>query len=93
MAEDKPRKKEKKRISFTTGGDRIEYKGKLATPPSHPTTIKIHVNSVVFTPGFKYVTANITTFYLGTSLDIYEYMRINISNIPDEIITQYNLML
>ena len=31
VAEDKPHKKEKKRIRFTVGGDRIEYKGK---PPS-----------------------------------------------------------
>ena len=53
VAEHKPHKKEKKRIRFTIGGDRIEYKGKLAIPTSHPTAIKIHLNSVVSTPGVK----------------------------------------
>ena len=53
MAEHKPHKKEKKRIRFTIGGNRIEHKWKLAIPTSYPTAIKIHLNSVVSTPGVK----------------------------------------
>ena len=88
VTKDKPYKKEKKRIRFTIGGDRIEYKGKLATTTSNLTTIKIHLNSVVSTPGAKYDTADISNFYLGTPLDTFEYMRINIRDIPDKIITK-----
>ena len=66
MAGDKPHKKENKRICFTIGDDHIKYKGKLATPISHLTTIKIHSNSVVSTPGAKYGTADVSKFYLGT---------------------------
>lgn len=86
VAEDKACKIEKKRNRFTVGDDRIEYKGKLATPTSHLTTIKIHRNSVVSTQGVKYNTADITNFYLKNLLYIYEYIRINIHDIRDEII-------
>ena len=92
VAENKPHKKEKKHIRFTVGGNRIEYKGKLATPTSHLTTFKIHLNSVVSIPGAKYGTSDITNFYLGTLLYIYEYTRINIHDIPDETIKQYNVI-
>ena len=34
---------------------------------------------------------DISDFYDGTPLDDYEYMRIPIALIPDEIIEQYNL--
>ena len=85
VAEDKPHKKEKKRIVFTISGDHIEYKGKLDTPNYHLTTIRLHLNTVVSTPGDKYGTADIANFDLETQLDIYEYTRINISDITDEI--------
>ena len=34
---------------------------------------------------------DIKNYYLGTPLDRYEYMRIRIEHIPDEIIQEYNL--
>ena len=35
---------------------------------------------------------DIKIFYLGTPMDKYEYMKIKIENIPQEIIEEYNLM-
>ena len=37
------------------------------------------------------MTLDIKNFYLGTPMDKYEYMRIKIENIPQEIIKKYNL--
>jgi hypothetical protein len=34
---------------------------------------------------------DIKNYYLGTLLQRYEYMRLPLSIIPDEIITRYNL--
>jgi hypothetical protein len=34
---------------------------------------------------------DINNYYVGTPLPIYEYMRLPLSIIPDEIITKYNL--
>jgi hypothetical protein len=34
---------------------------------------------------------DIKHYYLGTPLPRYEYMRLTLSIIPDEIITKYNL--
>ena len=62
VAEDKLHKKEQKRIRFTIDGDRVKYKGKVATPTSHLNIIKIHLNSVVFTPGAKYEIVDIINF-------------------------------
>ena len=34
---------------------------------------------------------DIKDFYLNTPMERYEYMRIKITNIPDDIIRQYNI--
>ena len=46
---------------------------------------------VLSTPGAKYFTLNISKFYLGTPMDIPEYMRIPYKIIPQEIIDKYKL--
>ena len=37
------------------------------------------------------MTIDIKDLYIGTPMEIYEYMRIKITNIPDDIIHQYDL--
>ena len=54
-------------------------------------TIKLLWNSVLSTPGAKYVTMDISNFYLGSPLPRPEYMRMPLKLIPDEIIQQYKL--
>ena len=41
-------------------------------------------------PGTKYRTVYITKFYLEIPLDVYEFIRISIRDIPAEIIKYYN---
>ena len=38
------------------------------------------------------MTADVKDFYLNTPMPTYEYMRLPIQVIPDEIISQYNLL-
>ena len=38
------------------------------------------------------MTIDIRNFYINTPLDHYEYMRMHISEIPQEIIDKYNLL-
>ena len=38
------------------------------------------------------MTADVKDFYLNTPMPTYEYMRLPIQIIPDEIISQYNLL-
>jgi hypothetical protein len=73
------------------GGDRINYPGEVATPTAEMLVAKLLFNSVTSTEGARFMTMDISNFYLMTPLKRPEYIRINIRNIPDEIIKEYNL--
>jgi hypothetical protein len=62
----RPHKAESKRTRFTMGGDRIQYNGNVSTPTADLTTVKLLINSVISTPGARYMTIDIKDFYLGT---------------------------
>ena len=71
------------------GGDRINYPGDVATKTADITTTKLLLNSVVSTPNAKFMTLDVKNFYLNTPLKRYEYLRILINLIPEEVIQQY----
>eukprot|EP00804_Cyclotella_cryptica_P014273 CCRYP_018655-RA/>CCRYP_018655-RA protein AED:0.36 eAED:0.36 QI:0/-1/0/1/-1/0/1/0/158 len=50
------------------------------------------INSVLSRQGARFCTFDIANFYLCTPLDRLEYIKIKLSNIPQEFITEYNLM-
>jgi hypothetical protein len=91
VAELKPHKADPYRIRFTVGGDKIIYHGKVSTPTADLPTVKLHLNSVVSTPGARYMTIDIKDFYLGTPMEQYEYMWIPVKHIPANIMEQYKL--
>ena len=87
----RPEKSEKERTRFTVGGDRINYPGEVATPTADMLVAKMLFNSVVSTAGARCMTMDISNFYLMTPLKRPEYVRIKMSDIPNEIINEYNL--
>jgi hypothetical protein len=87
----RPEKKEPLRTRLTIGGDRINYPDEVATPTAEMLVAKILFNSVVSTKGAKFMTMDISNFYLNTPLKRPEYVRLKLSDIPDEIITEYKL--
>jgi hypothetical protein len=52
---------------------------------------KILINSVIFTPGAKFLVVDINNFYLSTPLGRFEYMVINLAPLPQETIEMYDL--
>ena len=74
VAAEKPHKVEKRRIRCTVGGDKIYYDGPVGTPTADLTTVKCLLSSVVSTPGAKFMTIDISDFYLDTPLPGKEYM-------------------
>jgi hypothetical protein len=88
----RPQKTEPERTRLTVGGNLINYPGDVSTATSDLTTAKLVINSVLSTPNAKYAGLDINNFYLGTPMSRYEYMRLPIALIPDEIIEQYNLL-
>jgi hypothetical protein len=57
-----------------------------------PTTAKLVLQHTLSTPEAKYMCGDITKFYLGTPMSRFEYMRLPLAIIPQEIIDAYNLM-
>ena len=88
----RPQKAEPERTRLTVGGNLITYPGDVSTPTSDTTTAKLVINSTISTPSAKYMCADIPNFYLGTPMKRYEYMKMPIALIPQEIIDTYNLM-
>ena len=74
-----------------SGGDRVNYPHDCGTPTADLLTVKFLLNSVISTPGDKFVTIDIKDFYLNTPMPRYEYMRLKLSDLPDDFIKQYNL--
>ena len=73
------------------GGDRVHYPGDAGTPTADLLTVKLLINSIISTPGAKFMTMDIKDFYLNTPMARYEYMRLKILDIPDDVIEHYNL--
>ena len=52
---------------------------------------KILLNSVVSTPGEKFMTIDISNFYLNTPITCYEYVKMRLSDIQDKVVQEYQL--
>jgi hypothetical protein len=91
VANYRPEKEEKERLRMVVGGDRVNYPGDAGTPTAELLTIKLLVNSVISTKNAKMLTLDLKDFYLNTPMERYEYARIKLADIPDDVIKHYNL--
>ena len=82
----RPEGKEKNRTRFTVGREKIYYPGEVATPTADMLVAKILFHRIIFTKWARFVTIDISKFYLMTPLKCPEYIRIHVRDIPDEII-------
>ena len=79
-------------MQITVGGDKLTFDIPVSTPTSELTTSKQYCNSIILTPGNKYLVVNINKFYLNNPMSKYEYYKIALSLISQDIIDKYNLM-
>ena len=84
-------RKKKNRTRSTVGGDQIDYPVKVSTPTVDMLVTKIIFNSFISAKGARFITIDISNFYLMDPLKRPEYIHIHIRDIPDEIITEYKL--
>ena len=54
-------------------------------------TVKVLLNSVISTPGAKFMTIDIKNFYLCTPMERPEFMRLKLADMPDDVVTHYQL--
>jgi hypothetical protein len=86
-----PQKAELHHTRLTLGGNLINYPGDVSTQTAELETFKILVNSVISTKNSEFISIDIKNFYLNTPLERFEYVRIPLSLIPQEIIHEYKL--
>jgi hypothetical protein len=84
-------KAEPNQIQFTVGGNRINYPGKVATPTAEMLVAKMLFNSVISMKGARFMTMDISNFYLMTPLHRAKFIQIKLSDIPNEVINEYKL--
>ncbi len=69
----------------------MHYQGDVRTPTADLITVKLLLNSIISTPNTKFMTMDITDFYLNTPMAWYEYMRLRLADMPKDIIAHYKL--
>ncbi len=88
----RPEKNEEpNRTRLVAGGDRVHYPDNAGTPTADLLTLKLLINSVISTPGARFMTMDIKDFYLNTPMSRYKYMILKLSDMPDDVIEHYNL--
>ena len=78
-------------VRLCFGGDRIHFPWDCGTPTLDMLTVKLLLNSIFSTPNAKCMSINIKDFYLNTQMPRYEYMGLKLSDLPEDVISHYNL--
>ena len=86
------RESDPNRTRITIGGNCITFPGNVGTPTASLELAKLVFNSVLSRPGAKFTTFDICNFYLQTPLNRPEYVRIKLSDIPEEFTLEYKLL-
>jgi hypothetical protein len=76
---------------LTVGGDILYYYGDVATFTEDITTFKILINSTLSTKDATMMMMDIKNYYIGTPLPRFEYMKMLLSRLQEEIVKSYNL--
>ena len=91
VCEVRPQKEDPDITRITIGGNRIIYLGDVGTPTVSLELIKLILNSILSRPGGQICLLPRKIFYLATPMDLSEYARIKIKDIPEEFIKDYKL--
>ena len=91
VVDERPGKSDPNRTRITVMGNCLTFDGELYTETTDIMGTKMLLNSVLSTKGAKFMTIDIKNFYLGTPMAIFEYMKVKLDTIPQEIIDKYDL--
>ena len=79
-------KAEVNRTQLTCSGSNLSINMDLSTPTASLLTVKILLNDVISTPRATFMTIDIKYFYLNTPLERPEFIRLKMSNFPEDVI-------
>ena len=87
----RPTKTKVNRVCVTVGGNRLDFLGATTTHYASLNTTKCLLNSTISTPDSHFMTLDTKDFYYGTAMAHYEYIKLALACIPNEIVDQYDL--
>ena len=76
----RPRKAEPNRTRLTVGGNGVNYPGEVGTPTADILLIEVMLNSLVSTLNAKFMSIDISNFYLNTPMQRYEYLKLKMTD-------------
>ena len=82
---------EPNRTRLVAGGNQVHYPGNAGTPTADLLTVKLLLNSIISTESARFMTMDIKDFYLNTPMARYEYMRLRLADMPEDVIEHYKL--
>jgi hypothetical protein len=88
-----PQKEDPNRIQIIARGYLVTYESSQLVCTADLDTAKLHWNSVMSTPGAKFMCLNIKTSYLTARLEYFKYMQMPLVLFPEWIQEQNNLKL
>ena len=93
VCDHRPLKAEPYRVRLTTGGDRLDYAGDASSPATTNAETKILFNSVISDAhkGARFISADLADFFLESTMDEPEFMRIHSKYFPAEMREEYNI--
>ena len=91
VCEVRPGNKDPNLTRITICGTNVCHPGDEGTNTASLDLIKLMIKSILSIAGAKYVCFYIENFYLSTPLGRPEYVKIQLSKIPQEFINEYNL--
>lgn len=86
-----PQNLEVNRSQITVNGSQLTSVGDVGTPIADLLKVKLLLDSVVSTPGAKFLGRDLTDFYLNTPMKDPEFMRMKLSYLSKNVIQHYNL--
>ena len=87
-----PENKDPNITRLPVGGDRVQYPRYCGTPTVSLLTVKLLLNIIISTPRDRYMTFDIEDFYPNKPMKQSEYMRLTLSNLPEDFTKQYKII-
>ena len=91
VCEVKPYKEDPNRTRITITVSQISYPGDVGTPTGSLDLVKLIINSVLSCRNARFVSFDLKNFYLQTPMDRSKYVCIKLSDIPQELIDEYDI--
>ncbi len=92
MCNVRPQKEEQNHMQLTIGRNCINYPGNIGMKTTYMMLVKLMLNSVVSTMKAKFICMDISNFYMNKPLDRYKYLKLKLTDIPQEVINKYDLI-